>query len=77
VTCRTCKFLDVLPDSRGRIIPRANKGYRCLYPIPADHALPASVTIYFRFQWPPTKSSMAPDDGEGCPQHVLRKEADQ
>ena len=77
MTCRTCKFLDVPPNSRGRIVPMSNKGYRCLYPVPAEHGLPASVTSSYGFQWPPSKNYMAPGDGEGCPQHVSRKEADQ
>lgn len=77
MTCRTCKFLDIAPDSRGRVVPRANKGYCCLYKVPAEHGLPASVTGSYNFRWPPSKRSMSPSDGEGCPQHVSRKEADQ
>jgi hypothetical protein len=75
VTCRTCKFLNVAPDSRGRIIPRANIGYRCLYEVSIEHGLPASVTGAYNFRWPPSKKSMVPNDGEGCPQHVQRGKA--
>ncbi len=77
MTCRTCKFLDAPADSRGRVIPRAAMAYRCLYQVPADHGLPHSVTGSYNFRWPPSKRSMSPDDGEGCPQHASRKEADQ
>jgi hypothetical protein len=79
VSCRTCKFLAVAPDSRGRVIPRTNKGYLCLYEIPdlRKLGLPASVTGSYGFRWPPIQTFMAPEDGEGCPQHASRKEADQ
>ena len=76
MTCRTCKHLDVAPDSRGRIVARKNQAYRCLYKIPPEHGLPHSVMGY-NFRWPPSKNSMTLGDGEGCPQHVSRKEADQ
>ena len=76
MTCRTCKFLDVPPDSRGRIVPRLGNGYFCLYAFPDTHDLPHSAMGY-GFRWPPLKRRMEPSDGEGCPQHVSRKEADQ
>ncbi len=77
MTCRTCKFLDVAPDSRGRIVPRAGNGYACRYLIPDAHGLPHSATRAYGFLWPPIKTRMQPDDGEGCPQHASRKETDQ
>ena len=77
MTCRTCKFLDVPPDSRGRIVPRLGNAYACRFPIPDAHGLPHSAFKSYGFKWPPSKTRMRPDDGDGCPQHVSRKEADQ
>ena len=72
MTCRTCQYLVVAPDSRGRIIPRAGKAYPCGYRVPDKHGLPACITGDHGFKWPPSRRCMEPDDGYGCPQHLAR-----
>lgn len=61
--CRTCKFLNVAPNKAGRIVPQPRKMYECLYVIPKPTDIPACI----RLDWPPNRSWMAPDSGEGCP----------
>lgn len=74
MTCRSCQYLDVRPDSRGRVIPRRDKSYRCLAPEPARPIVPASVTPAY-LRWPPHRSHMEPDDGAECPCHEPRAAA--
>lgn len=74
--CRTCKYLDVPPDAAGRIVPRKQFTYPCAAPILSAEAigLPRSVTAGTgSFHWPPAKSHMLPDWGEGCPAYVQRE----
>ena len=66
MTCRTCKFLGVAPNRAGKRVPRSDKIYRCLVDVPVP-IVPASVTGYYNWKWPPTKSAMVPDDGADCP----------
>jgi hypothetical protein len=66
MTCRACIHLVVPADARGRQIPRKGNVYRCLAPLPKLD-LPVSVTTAFGFQWPPSRRSMEPDEGLGCP----------
>lgn len=67
MTCRTCHFLDVKTDKRGRVIPRKDHGYICTVEIPKPD-LPACMTAGWQgIKWPPHKIWMLPDMGEGCP----------
>ena len=75
MSCRTCIYLEVMPDKTGRKIPRKGNVYACLYQIPNDHQLPMSAVRYYGFKWPPIKNRMTPDDGEGCVQHLPRQAA--
>ena len=62
MTCRTCKFLSVSPDEKGRIIVRKGNTYRCNAPGPEMPELPASMTSRYDFRWPPSRGAMSPED---------------
>lgn len=65
-SCRRCKFLDVPPNSAGKKIARKWSVYECTWNVePMD--LPASITRYHSFRWPPSRMHMGPNDGEDCP----------
>lgn len=67
MTCRTCRYLAVPPDSLGRIVPRKRKPYVCVFE--ADKpALPDSYWM----QWPPRRVNMEPEDGQNCPAYRAR-----
>lgn len=72
-TCRTCKHLDVKPDTRGRITPRSGWAYQCVFPLPPQPMLPSSVTEspLYRDTFP--RSFMTPDRGARCPVWESRK----
>jgi hypothetical protein len=64
-SCRTCRFLNVTSDAKGRRIPRKDRAYDCVAPIAPLPPLPDSVTI--PRHWPPIRCWMAPDEGATCP----------
>ena len=70
MTCRTCKFLDVLPDKDGKRRVRQNNAYRCLVPLP-EVAWPDSVLEAYGSHLP-TKTFMSPDRGKNCQTHEER-----
>jgi hypothetical protein len=73
MTCKTCKWLRVQPDARGRIVVRKGSVHPCEAPTP-DVSLPASITKHYGWRWPPvTRSWMGPEEGEGCPAHQKRE----
>lgn len=63
-SCKTCKWLDVKADSRGRRIVRHMSSYECLFPIAPLPPLPESA--FFRDRWPPSLSWMEGQDGVTC-----------
>lgn len=65
-SCKTCKFLAVAPDARGRIVVRATRVYQCAYIVPMP-PLPKSITSAYGFRWPPHRSYMTGDSGVLCP----------
>lgn len=70
-TCRTCKFLGVEPDTKGRFIARRHRVYPCLVEVDQP-TLPASMTKSYGFKWPLPRSYMEPDDGIDCQMHQTR-----
>lgn len=64
-SCKTCRFLGVHPDARGRIVVRAGYAYECLVVVP-EPALPDSVKNAYEYRWPPAKSYMSGGDGTEC-----------
>ncbi len=58
-----CRHLEVQPDADGTVRVRKNYAYKCRFPIP-EYPLPASVTRYYDFRWPPLKSQVLV--GEHC-----------
>jgi hypothetical protein len=74
-SCRSCKFLDVMPDKSGKRVPRAVNAYSCLaaaQPV-ADMHFPDSITRAYGFRWPPSKTHMQPDQGVDCPAYEALK----
>jgi hypothetical protein len=71
--CGSCKYLDVKPDSVGRVVPRKNCAYMCLAPDPEKPLVPASMRNYRLWQWPPPRTYMSPSDGEDCPAYKHRE----
>ena len=65
-SCKTCRFLAVHPDARGRIVVRARNAYECRAIVPMP-LLPDSVTRAHDFRWPPGRSYMTGDGGTLCP----------
>lgn len=71
-SCRTCRFLRVLPDADGKVRIRKDRAYTCAAPVRnvEELQLPASVTSSYGWQWPPTGGRyMEPDDPRSatCP----------
>lgn len=66
MTCKTCKYLDVPLDHRGRRVVYTSRVYQCVAPVVAPVA-PVSITKYHNYRWPPPRMHMGPQDGEGCP----------
>lgn len=74
MTCKTCKWLDVPPDKRGRIVVR-DTGYRRIVPLPEMPALPDSITKQYGYR-DVTRDHhhfMLPRQGANCPLHEVRK----
>jgi len=66
--CRSCRFLHIEPDRRGRRIARKDKSYRCTYQVP-DYPMPVSLTKSFEFV-PMSKQRgtwVLPTEGDTCP----------
>lgn len=76
MTCRTCKHLKVAPDKDGKIRPRKGKRYQCGVEVPPLQPLPACINVSDRdwqgVKWPPSRSWMQVDSGEGCTFHQQR-----
>ena len=70
--CRYCEHLFVPTTPSGRRVVYRERIYTCKAEI-ADVALPWSVTSAYQFEWPPRKTPVQPDDGEGCNTFVERK----
>ena len=67
MNCKTCKWLEVEPDKRGRRVVRKQNAYPCVAPEPEKPKLPASAEVGYRsFVWPPHRSFMCGDMGEDC-----------
>jgi hypothetical protein len=65
--CKTCRFLDVKPDSAGRLRVIKDKAYRCLAPTPSLPPLPLSITDSFYFPlWPPSRT-VVDAEKRNCP----------
>lgn len=70
-TCRDCAFIDAPRDRLGRVNLRTGYAYKCTVPVEPP-VLPASVTDYPSFRWPPPRSHVTVDRLHDCPLHVLR-----
>lgn len=66
MTCRHCDNLVVMPDKSGRRVPRKNYAYTCGAGFD-EPKLPHCVTKAHGWRWPPSRTKMMPDSGEGCP----------
>lgn len=64
--CKSCRFLAVHPDARGRIVVRADRSYECIVTIPMQ-LLPDSVTKAYGFRWPMARTYMSGESGTLCP----------
>lgn len=64
-SCKTCKWLDVEPDSIGRIVVRNKNSYQCTVEIPKP-PLPDCVLNYYHFKWPPYRVYVNSKNGENC-----------
>ncbi len=64
-SCKTCKWLDVAPDRRGRRVVRSERVYRCTVPMQYVK-LPDCVKQHYSFRWPPHRDCMQGSDGENC-----------
>jgi len=66
--CKSCRFLAVPPDARGRIVVRAGRAYECVVQVPRP-VLPDSMTrsMVYGFPWPIQRSYMTGDRGRECP----------
>ncbi len=67
MTRKPCKFVDIKPDARGRVVMRKDFAYKCNYPAPELPLLPVSITAAYGFKWPPSRSSVWKDGCEDCP----------
>jgi hypothetical protein len=74
VTCKTCKWLAVPPDKRGRIVVR-DTAYRCIVPMPVLPALPDCITKQYGYTKITERRDywMTPKQGVTCPLHEPRK----
>lgn len=71
MSCRNCKWLDVGLNAAKRRVVYQRNAYRCVVPETPMPAFPISVTRAVGFSWPPSRSHMSADDGEGCQQFEL------
>lgn len=68
MTCGTCKHLAVPPNAKGRRVVYKHRVYPCTATV-EQPLLPVCMTMGYGFKWPPARSHMAPDYGDGCPLH--------
>lgn len=61
-----CEFAEVTPDKSGRLTMRKDVMYSCLFPVP-EPVLPASITEFYGFRWPPLRRRICKEDCAGCP----------
>ena len=71
-SCRTCKFLGVKADAKGRYIARKHQVYPCDVDV-QQPKLPACMTKAYGFKWPLNRSYMQADEGADCPLYESRK----
>lgn len=64
--CKNCKWLNVKPTAKGRIVVHKDWIYKCNYPEPEQPILPDSIIKSWSFEWPPSRKSVAGDEGEDC-----------
>lgn len=69
--CRTCRYIDVPPDSLGRRIPRKGYAYPCTVPNPCIE-YPLCITSHFEFESPPPRALVIPE-WTGCPYHEEKR----
>ena len=74
MTCRTCKHLCIEPDKAGRIVVHMPDAWPCDAPA-TEPILPASITDRYGWHWPPSRTYMSLDRGEGCPSYSVRTSA--
>jgi len=65
-SCKSCRFFDVRPDAKGRIVVCAKSVYECLVVVP-EPALPDSIKLAYGYRWPPDKAYLNGDSGRKCP----------
>lgn len=65
-SCRTCRFLAVMPNAAGKRVPRKGNTYCCNVTVP-DVLLPDCITKAYKYSWPPPRTRVEPDDGAACP----------
>lgn len=74
MTCRHCQHLDVTLDKLGRRRVRTDSVHRCTAPEVPRPIVPCSVeAAYDGFKWPPDRSFMRGDQGDGCPLFKLHE----
>jgi len=64
--CKNCKWLDVHTDKIEK-----DETYKCTVEVSIP-VLPASITSYMNFNWPPTKVYMKGNSGVDCPLFSIR-----
>lgn len=62
--CKTCKWLEVRPESLGRIVVRKDQVYPCRCPDPDQSKFPECITAAFNFRWPPLRAMVCPGMGK-------------
>jgi hypothetical protein len=70
MSCKQCAHLDVPLTKDGRRVVRPRAAYQCGAPTPPLPVLPASMTLYHYFRWPPSRRFMCGKEGDGCPTFV-------
>lgn len=71
-----CRWLDVAPNRTGVRVHRGSECHRCGYPEPELPPLPASVTRYFAFNWPPPRTYVSKEMCAECPVREERGHGD-
>jgi hypothetical protein len=65
-SCKTCRYLAVPRDIKGRVVVRALHTYQCQIIVPMP-ALPDSITLSHSFRGPIGRRWMSGSDGTTCP----------
>ena len=63
---KPCKYIEITPDAAGRVVWRKDAAHKCTRPA-AEPVLPASITGYVGWRWPPPRAFVTREDCEGCP----------